>query len=691
MTLSKGEPRGDEARNGGGSAAEEEAADATPYRGSRCCVGFFQCHVCGHEWSSVFSWANTGQLCKPCSSKRRQTWVLPFRQIPKSRKYEFFCIDCDQYVAESYRSRDAHQGIACKACQGVVFPDWEFPCDACNVVHLYSFSKTDAMRGIDCECGVLLFPKHMKSLNRKHESRYCQKCQELGVNCCNFKARPSVEKDVAAAASKTSSATAKKPAKKSSRPRKDQRTSVSSVDAASGAEMKSPGPKKSAPRRKPKVSVSSVEGEASSNKVSGPKKSAPRRKPKPSVSSVDEGADKENASSGRKPGQRRKKQASASSVEDEVVEKTAVNRKSGQRSKKHVSISEGEEAPKKPAARRAKPQPRVSVSSADGGASADERTEKKGPRRRAAPKGRKQLEQAVEGEGIVAESDIRVTKSSPRGRGGRGGVRGGGALRGRGGALKQRVHVYGEDDVLRHARTPKNSVATDPGIRESKKPRPQRRSKTDRGDATISGGADAEVDALADQVAESVIISAKRVIVEENNNNVIVVKEDVVDKAPRQQKDENDNSIILERKEEAKVVGTEDAVVGGETVVDTPSPTKSKTAATAGVELKGGHPPAIKVGGRRRVSSLRKSESEGKKIENQESEDGAAEEAVSKEVIEADPENSQVQVVVKSRSVNHSEMTSVPEKPSPTKEVNRMPKVHPHHPTNKHPIQQPRK
>merc|ERR1719369_314047 len=599
MTLSKAEPRGVEARREGvgensAGAAEEDSA-ATPYKGSRCCVGFFQCQVCGHEWSSVFSWANTGQLCKPCSSKRRQTWVLPFRQIPKSRKYEFFCIDCDQYVAESYRSRDAHQGIACKACQGVVFPDWEFPCDACNVVHLYSFSKTDAMRGIDCECGVLLFPKHMKSLNRKHESRYCQKCQELGVNCCNFKARPSVEKDVAAAALTSSSATAKKPAKKSSRPRKDQRTSVSSVDAASGAEMKSPGPKKSAPRRKPKVSVSSVEGEASSKKVSGPKKSAPRRKPKPSVSSVDEGADKENASSGRKPGQRRKKQASASSVEDEVVEKTAVNRKSGQRSKKHVSISEGEEAPKKPAARRAKPQPRVSVSSADGGASADERTEKKGPRRRAAPKGRKQLEQAVEGEGIVAESDIRVTKSSPRGRGGRGGVRGGGgALRGRGGALKQRVHVYGEDDVLRHARTPKNSVATDPGIRESKKPRPQRRSKTDRGDATISGGADAEVDALADQVAESVIISAKRVIVEENNNNVIVVKEDVVDKAPRQQKDENDNSIILERKEEAKVVGTEDAVVGGETVVDTPSPSKSKTAATAGVELKGG------LGNRRR-------------------------------------------------------------------------------------------
>merc|ERR1719193_2455365 len=684
MTLSKPDPSGGEA----------EVA-ATPYRGSRCCVGFFQCHVCGHEWSSVFSWANTGQLCKPCSSKRRQTWVLPFRQIPKSRKYEFFCIDCDQYVAESYRSRDAHQGVACKACQGVVFPDWEFPCDACNVVHLYSFSKTDAMRGIDCECGVLLFPKHMKSLNRKHESRYCQKCQELGVNCCNFKARPSVEKDVAgaASASKNSSATAKKPAKKSSRPRKDQRTSVSSVDAASGAEMKSPGSKKSAPRRKPKVSVSSVEGEASSNKVSGPKKSAPRRKPKPSVSSVDEGADKENASSGRKPGQRRKKRASASSVEDEVVEKTAVNRKSGQRSKKRASASSVEEAPKKPAARRAKPKPRVSVSSADGGASADERTEKKSPRRRPAPKGRKQLEQAVEGEGIVDASDIRVTKSSPRGRGGRGGVRGrGGALRGRGGALKQRVHVYGEDDVLRHARTPKNSVATDPGIREPKKPLPQRRSKTDRGDSTISGGADAEVDALADQVAESVIISAKRVIVEENNN-VIVAKEDVVDKAPRQQKDENDdNSIILERKEEAKVVGTEDAVVGAETVVDIPSPSKSKTAATAGVELKGGHPPAIKVGGRRRVSSLRKSESEGKKVENQESEDGAAEEAaVSKEVLEADPENSQVQVVVKSRSVTHSEMASVPEKPSPTKEVNRMPKVHPHHPTNKHPIQQPRK
>merc|ERR1719334_1875507 len=272
MTLSKGEPRGDEARNGGGSAAEEEAAaDATPYRGSRCCVGFFQCHACGHEWSSVFSWANTGQLCKPCSSKRRQTWVLPFRQIPKSRKYEFFCIDCDRYIAESFRNRDAHQGVSCGACKGVVFPDWEFPCDTCNIVHLYSFSKTEAMRGIDCDCGAFLFPKHMKSLNRKHESQFCQKCQELGVNCCNFKARQSiVEKEDAAAGSvrkdvskKKSSPTAKRspPIKKSDRPKKarQQRASVSSVDAdASGPETKTAAPKKSGQRRrKPRVSASS--------------------------------------------------------------------------------------------------------------------------------------------------------------------------------------------------------------------------------------------------------------------------------------------------------------------------------------------------------------------------------------------------------------------------------------------------
>lgn len=694
MTLSKDAPSGGEAHRQGGSNAkvadeEHSSSAATPYKGSRCCVGFFQCQVCSHEWSSVFSWANTGQLCKPCSSKRRQTWVLPFRQIPKSRKYEFFCIDCDKYIAESFRNRDAHSGIACESCQALVFPDWEFPCDECNVVHLYSFSKTDAMRGIDCECGAFLFPKHMKSLNRKHESQFCQKCQELGVNCCNFKATPDAENNEAeidVQTAQNNSSTAKKSfKKKSGRPRKGQRSSVSSeVDATavSGSEGKSSAPSKnkSAPRRKPRTSVSSVEGEAQQQ----------------------QGVDKQS-SGGRKPGQR------SSEVSG------------GQRRKPRVSFSdvEGDDAEKKPARRRPAPkQQKQRVSEGEGDISGDEKTTtaaNRGPRRRRpAPRGRKASggEQGENGEGeeVIMETANRVAKSASRGAGvGRGAARGG---RGGGAGNKQRVHVYGEDDVLRHARTPKNSVAVDPGIREhpfkdgAKKParqRQQKRSRTDRGGggAVVGKGGpvgEAEVDALADQVAESVILSAKRVIVEENNNEIVI--ED--DKAPRQQKDENDNSIILEKKggiEAAAATAEEAAVVEGTAVVSSSSsPSKSKAAVAAAdsaevVELKGGHPPAIKIGGRRRVSSGRKSESEGKKVDIQSAqpEEGADVEAVAKEAEEADPENSQVQVVAKSKSVNYSEMTSVPEKPSPTKEVNRMPKVHAHHPTNKHPIQQPKK
>lgn len=216
---------------------------------------------------------------------------------------------------------------------------------------------------------------------------------------------------------------------------------------------------------------------------------------------------------------------------------------------------------------------------------------------------------------------------------------------------------------------------TDPGIREAKKPAKLRGQRRQRENAKTPVG-DEEVDALADQVAESVIISAKRVIVEENNN-IVAVDEADREKSPRQQKDENDNSIILEKKSKNETISS--------------SPSKSE----AGIELKGGHAPAIKVGGRRRVSSGRKSESEGKKTEVHvaQPEDSVAAEPASKggAVGAADPENLKVEVLSKSRSINHSEMTSVPEKPSPTKDVNRMPKVHSHHPTNKHPIQQPRK
>lgn len=590
------------------------------------------------------------------------------------------------------------------------------------------------MRGIDCDCGAYLFPKHMKSLNRKHESQFCQKCQELGVNCCNFKARQSiVEKEDAAAGSvrkdaskKKSSPTAKRspPIKKSDRPKKarQQRASVSSVDAdASGPETKTAAPKKSGQRRrKPRVSVSSVEGDGD---VVVEKTSARARKPKAPVER-DEGEE----AAPKKSTRTKKPKVSVSIVEGEAVEeKVAGGRKPGQRRKPRVSFSsvDGEEdAIEKPPARR-RPSPkqkqRVSEVSEDGEPSADEKTTTKRPPRRrpSAPKPRKQrgVGEADEGEEIVAETANRVASA----RGGRGR---GAAVRGvgRGGGTNRppRAHVYGENDVLRHARTPKNSVATDPGIREpmpeavaggdkkssASRPRQQRRPKPDRAGRTNPAStekvdeASSEVDALADQVAESVILSAQRA--------VIVEVEDVDIKAPRQQKDENDNSIIVEKMGEMKIeaAAEKEAIVSNETAAlsSSSSPSKSKAAAAAPtVELKGGHPPAIKVGGRRRVSSGRKSESEGKKVdvesaqkvdlESAQPEIGAAEKGEAREEaeVQVDPENSQVQVVAKAKSVNHSEMTSVPEKPSPTKDINRMPKVHAHHPTHKHPIQQPKK
>ena len=150
-------------------------------------------------------------------------------------------------------------------------------------ITMYLFSEEcpsplQPFRGIDCDCGSLLFPKHMKSLNRKHESQFCQKCQELGVNCCNFKAKQSVEEEepvasvssTAAATRKNKSTSGKSSSFKSGRPRKGRRSSVSSAEAAGKSAGAAAAPEKktvaqkksSAPRRKPKTSVSSVEGDA---------------------------------------------------------------------------------------------------------------------------------------------------------------------------------------------------------------------------------------------------------------------------------------------------------------------------------------------------------------------------------------------------------------------------------------------
>jgi len=659
MTLSKREPSGGEAEGDDG---------VTPYKGSRCCVGFFQCQLCSHEWSSVYSWANSAQLCKPCSSKRRQTWVMPFRQIPKSRKYEFFCLECDEYIAESYRARDAHQGILCKkGCQNPVFPDWEFPCDACNIVHLYSFSKSEAMRGIDCECGAFLFPKHMKSLNKKHESRFCQKCQELGVNCCNYKAKPvSQGRTSQKGAAVKDTSLKKKPAPKGRG--KQPRVSVSSVEA--DVAEKKPTQRKRAPKpRKPAVSTSSVEAEVVEKKASAPKRSAKPRKKMVSTSSVEA-----EALEGTKPPRRRQNRrpkASVFSVDAEISEeKKHAQRKPprNRRPKASISSMDGDAVEGKQPASRKPPRnrrPKASVSSMEGNAVEG----KKAPARKpAAPKGRKKSTE-------VTEEMVVETAAKPTQRGAHPATRGGRAPKPR----APHAHVYAEENVLRHAPTPKNSVATDPGIRERTTSKRAVKARQPRRPRVSGGAADSrsdkddvvaeEVDALADKVAEAVIISAKRVVEKDEGE------------APRQQKDENDN-FVAEKEEGAVVAKTGDA-----------SASKTKV----NVELKGGHPPALKVGGRRRVSSHRKSESEGKKAEAAaevavaEGEAAPAESAADAVNGEADPEKSQLQVTSKFTKVNHSEMTSVPLKPSPTKEVNRMAKVHPHHPTNKHPIQQPKK
>jgi len=374
--------------------------------------------------------------------------------------------------------------------------------------------------------------------------------------------------------------------------------------------------------------------------------------------------------------------------------------------KKAVSTSsaEGDGAEKKPAPRRPPPKqrPKASVS----GVEAESARVKNPPRKKpVVAKGRKKSTEH-EAADYVSEDD-NVTQTANRGgaRGARGGIRGGarGGVRGgiRGGArggirggprggirggprggprgAMARSHVYAEDDVIHLARTPKNSVAADPGISQKAavkrpvKPRPPRRPR-------VSGStdpklekeksADADVDALADKVAEAVIISATRDVEE---------REEV----PRQQKDENDNDVTAS-------VGNEEvnnnALVSAE---GNASPKQPK----ANVELKGGHPPAIKVGGRRLVSSARKSsESEGKKGEVVEAPEGEEPSSPFEEEAGGDPEKSQVQVTTKTKAfANHSEMSAMQMKPSPTKDVTRMAKIHPHHPTNKHPIQQPNK
>lgn len=673
MTLSKSgrQRRPRHQRPSGGSEAYEEkqpedSAAATPYKGSRCCIGFFQCQVCSHEWSSVYSWANSGQLCKPCSSRRRQTWVLPFRQIPKSRKYEFFCVDCDQYIAESYRNRDAHQGIACKTCKTAVYPDWEFPCDTCNIVHLYSFSKTEAMRGIDCDCGAFLFPKHMKSLNKKHESRFCQRCQELGVNCCNFKAAQQLkERHGGVGAAETAGGAFAASNKKATRP---------------GANNK--------PRGAGRASVFSVEADVVE------KKPAARNKRDPVA---------------KQQQPRRKKTASTSSADYDGGAQVKTKRRPVTAAGAAAATGAAAAAQKRPPRRR---RPKASVSSEEGETGDD--TAPSNYERRKRPvtaKGRKKstdkenyAEEVVENE-VSRSSNRGVRSNAARGRGGRGGAPRGSGVRVRA------AHVYAEDDVLHHARTPKNSVATDPGIRvnnnavdkaafkRSSKPRPPRRPRV-AGSAAAAAAAGGEisekdeVDALADKVAEAIIISARQDVEKaEDAGGKNRGKEAAI---PRQQKDENHNDIEAETAVEA---------TRGKNAASPKS--KAVNHNNENVELKGGHPPAIKVGGRRRVSSARKSESDssaGKKEAPIEAPEGDPDAAADnnnnnqnegdKELAKGDPDNSQVQVTTKSKvELNHSEMPSslAHQKPSPTKDVTRMAKVHPHHPTNKHPIQQPKK
>jgi hypothetical protein len=46
----------------------------TPYQGRNRAVGTFSCD-CGHEWKSLYTWANTPQACMFCSK-----FVYPYEQ-----------------------------------------------------------------------------------------------------------------------------------------------------------------------------------------------------------------------------------------------------------------------------------------------------------------------------------------------------------------------------------------------------------------------------------------------------------------------------------------------------------------------------------------------------------------------------------------------------------------------------------
>jgi RNase P subunit RPR2 len=48
----------------------------TPYQGrNHSAAGIFECHECGNEWFSAYTWANTPQGCLNC-----HTFVYPIHQ-----------------------------------------------------------------------------------------------------------------------------------------------------------------------------------------------------------------------------------------------------------------------------------------------------------------------------------------------------------------------------------------------------------------------------------------------------------------------------------------------------------------------------------------------------------------------------------------------------------------------------------
>jgi hypothetical protein len=56
----------------------------TPYQGRlHSAAGIFDCHECGNEWFSAYTWANTPQACLNC-----HIFIYPIRQwrLKKSKK-----------------------------------------------------------------------------------------------------------------------------------------------------------------------------------------------------------------------------------------------------------------------------------------------------------------------------------------------------------------------------------------------------------------------------------------------------------------------------------------------------------------------------------------------------------------------------------------------------------------------------